>query len=154
MTTQGISTMTLDRLRQLAAAYGADPRHWPASERDAATALIAGSSVARGVLAEAGQLDALLGMAPAEVPDEAMARLTAATAFPPRRPIASSPTASANGWMGWLASAFWPRATVLGGMMALGIITGLAVEPVYSSTDAFAAVMSDLTGDLDEEWEL
>ena len=47
-----------------------------------------------------------------------------------------------------------PRATVLAGMMALGIITGLISEPGYSGSDAYASVLSDLTGDLDEELEL
>lgn len=154
MTTRGNSTMTLDRVRQLAAAYGADPRRWPDGERDAAKALIAGSPAARDLLAEAGQLDAVLALAPAEVPDAAMARLTAATTFPPRRSVAPSPMASATSLMAWLTSAVWPRATVLAGMMALGIITGLAIEPVYSGTDAYASVLSDFTGDLDEDLEL
>lgn len=154
MTMHGTPTMTLDRLQQLAAAYGADPRRWPESERDAAAALIAGSSAAREVLTQAGELDAVLAVVPADVPDAAMARLTSATAFPPLRQISSPTMASVDGWWGSLASAFWPRATVFAGMMALGIITGLAVEPVYSGTDAYASVMSDLTGDLDEELEL
>lgn len=154
MTTRGNSTMTLDRLRQLAAAYGADPRRWPDGERDAANALIAASSAARHILSEASQLDAVLAMAPAEVPDAAMARLTAATAFPPRRTMARSPMASPTGWIGRWASAFWPRATVLAGMMVLGIMTGLTIEPVYSGTDAYASVLSDFTGDLDEDLEL
>ena len=146
--------MSLGRLRQLAEAYGADPRRWPASEREAATAFLAASSAARDLLAAARQLDGVLALAPAEVPDAALARLTAATAFPPPRRAASPPMASASGWMGWLASAFWPRATVLAGMMALGIITGLAIEPVTAGSDAYASVLSDLTGDLDEELEL
>lgn len=152
--TQRMSTMTLDRLRQLAAAYGADPRRWPENERDGARVFIAGSSAARDVLAEAGQLDAILAMAPAEVPEAAVARLTAATAFPPPRRSPSPIMVSGNVWLGWLASAVWPRATVLAGMMALGIMTGLAIEPVYSGTDAYASVLSDFTGELDEELEL
>ena len=52
--------MTVERLRDLAAAYGADPRRWPEGERDAAVALMNRSVAARDVVAGAGVLDAML----------------------------------------------------------------------------------------------
>lgn len=133
--------MTLDRLRQILAAYGGDPDRWPDDERDAAEALIAASPVARDALAQERALDAGLALASAEVPDDAMARLTAAMAFPP--PRTAAPAGVAKGWFASLASAFWPRATVFASMAVLGIIVGLAVEPVYSPNDANASVVSD-----------
>lgn len=134
--------MTLDRLRQILAAYGGDPDRWPDDERDAAEALIAASPVARDALAQEQALDAGLSLASSAVPDDAMARLTAAMAFPPPRQTAA-PAGVASGWFASLASAFWPRATVFASMAALGIIVGLAVEPVYSPNDANASVASD-----------
>ena len=104
-------TMTLDRLRQILAAYGGDPDRWPDDERDAAEALIAASPAAREALAQEQTLDAGLALAASEVPDDAMARLTAAMAFPPPRQMAA-PANVAKGWFASLASAFWPRATV------------------------------------------
>jgi hypothetical protein len=52
--------MTLERLRNLLDAYGADPAHWPDDERATMQALIAASAPARAALAEAAALDALL----------------------------------------------------------------------------------------------
>ena len=77
--------MTLNRLRTIVEAYGADPRRWPEAERGPAEALVAESTAARDLVARAGRLDAALAEAAADVPDAALARLTAATAFPPPR---------------------------------------------------------------------
>ena len=142
--------MTLDRLRQILAAYGGDPDRWPDDERDAAEVLIADSPVARAALAQEQALDAGLALASGAVPDDAMARLTAAMAFPPPRQTAS-PVGVTRGWVANLASAFWPRATVFASMAALGIIVGLAIEPVDSPTDANASVVSDLNVDVAED---
>lgn len=143
--------MTLERLRDFADAYGADPRRWPEGERDAAVALMNRSVAARDIVAEAGALDAILDGSPAHVPDAALARLTAATAFPPLRPSSSPVWASVMDWRGFLAAALWPRATVFAGMIALGIVTGLALEPVAVGNDAYAMVVGDLFSDMDED---
>ena len=58
-------TMTLERLRELIAAYGSKPANWPLGERAAAEALLARSSEARAALAEAEPLDTLLDAVPA-----------------------------------------------------------------------------------------
>ena len=144
------SRMTLERLRQIITAYGADARRWPDDERDAAKAFVAGSPAARDAVARERALDKGLAMAVAEVPDAAMARLTAATAFPPPR-TALPAGRPADGWLSGLALAFWPRATVFAGMAALGIIAGLAMEPAYSSNDANATVVSDFYTDVAED---
>lgn len=144
-------TMTLDRLRQILAAYGGDPDRWPDDERDAAEALIAASPVAREALAQEQALDAGLALAASEVPDDAVARLTAAMAFPPPRQTAAPAAGLGSGWLTTMASAFWPRATVFASMAALGIIAGLAIEPVYSPNDANASVVSDFSVDVAED---
>lgn len=51
----------IDRLQELAAAYGAEPRRWPVAEREAALALLARSPEAREALARARATDTLLG---------------------------------------------------------------------------------------------
>jgi hypothetical protein len=53
-------TMTLDRLRLLIDAYGADPARWPEPERAGAATLLAASDEARALVAEAAALDRLL----------------------------------------------------------------------------------------------
>jgi hypothetical protein len=89
------------------------------------------------------------------VPDAAMARLTAATAFPPPRASVSravpAATGFGGGWLAGVTSAAWPRATVFASMAALGIMTGLVVEPVYSTNDANATVVSDFNADVVED---
>ncbi len=145
----GQSTMTLQRLRAMLAAYGAAPDRWPAAERAAADALIAGSASAARAVVEARALDLALDDSTAEVPADALARLTAATAFPPPRPavrragIRSVPPAPARGWATNLAAAFWPRAAMFASVAALGIVVGLASEPAYSISDSGVYAASD-----------
>lgn len=58
--------MTAERFIALVAAYGADVRRWPESERAAAQAFVAAQpEVARAALAEADAVDALLHASPA-----------------------------------------------------------------------------------------
>jgi len=55
--------MTIERLRQILDAFGADPARWPKAERDAALALLARSPQVRRFREEARQLDSLLNEA-------------------------------------------------------------------------------------------
>jgi hypothetical protein len=145
MSAQRMKEMSLERLERIISAYGADPAHWPEAERESAERLMAHSPVARDLLIRADQLDRALSRVAADVPDAAVARLAAATAFPP--PRISRPSLLDR--LAYLASAFWPRATVLAGMAALGIVAGLTTEPVYSGSDAGTVVVGDLTADMD-----
>ena len=52
--------MTIERLRQILDAFGADPARWPKAERDGALALLATSPEAQRLRDEARRLDALL----------------------------------------------------------------------------------------------
>ena len=154
MSPQAMPILTLERLRHLVAAYGADPLRWPESEREPAISFIGGSVAARDLVTHARELDSVLTVASADVPEAAMARLTAATAFPPLQQRSSLAKGSVGGWLSNLASAFWPRATVFASMMALGIVTGLAIEPVTSGSEVNATVIGDFNVDMGEELEL
>ncbi len=131
--------MNIERLTQILAAYGAAPQRWPESERAAAQALLArieafGSAPERAALQaaldEANGLDGALAGFAAPVPDDAMARLTAAVAFPP-------PRTQARGFalFDLLRVVFRPAAAVGATMAALGLFVGLSVDPAYSSGD-------------------
>ncbi len=65
--------MTLARLREILAAYGASPRRWPSDERMAAEALLAGSLKAREAVTEAARLDDVLDRDPAPSPSPELA---------------------------------------------------------------------------------
>ena len=69
-------------------------------------------------------------VSPAPLSDDAMARLTAAVAFPPPRSKASSITL-----FDLLRVVFKPAAAVGATMAALGLFVGLSVDPAYSSGD-------------------
>src|SRR5690606_29804832 len=111
--TPPLEPMNLARLKTILEAYGALPDCWPAEERAAAEMLVARSTEARAALAQARALDESLAVWQPDVPDAAMARLTAATAFPPprtaARPVVAGLTRSRGGIGGWLQAAFWPR---------------------------------------------
>ncbi len=65
--------VTLARLREILAAYGASPRRWPADERDGAETLLASSLKAREAVTEAARLDDVLDHDPAPVPSPELA---------------------------------------------------------------------------------
>jgi hypothetical protein len=88
-------SMTLERLRALIAAYGANPARWPLAERPAAEALLARSPEARAALADAEPLDTLLDAVPALSPSPA---LRAAV-------LADMPRMARSGRIGWWANA-------------------------------------------------
>src|SRR5207237_8400141 len=75
--------MMAARLHAILDAYGADPAHWPAAERDAALALLARSPEARRQHDAAARLDAALDASPVDVPAPALAaRVLRATPRP------------------------------------------------------------------------
>ena len=76
--------MDKKRLSAIFEAYGADPAHWPASERDAALALAASDSAFASELRAAAGLDRLLAKVPAGVAGNALRARILETAPPPR----------------------------------------------------------------------
>ncbi|PKQ07552.1 MAG: hypothetical protein CVT72_02765 [Alphaproteobacteria bacterium HGW-Alphaproteobacteria-11] len=159
--------ITIERLKEIVDAWGASPSRWPEAERRAAEALLAASSEARGLVAEAQSLDALLDAAPVEAPSAAlMARLMAARP----RPVASAPSvksAEPRGRWRALVDAVWPdgspavAAGTLAASIMLGVMVGSAAdfspltgaETVAATTtddQLIALAMADL--DWPEEW--
>ena len=107
--------MTRDRALEIIAAHGGDAARWPAAEAMALLALAASDGVVAAALADARQLDALLGdwaraVAPATIDLAAITRLP--VAVPAGRPVRR-----------WLA----------GGLMAAAMAAGIAfMAPVMS----------------------
>ncbi|WP_146190657.1 hypothetical protein [Marinicauda salina] len=133
--------MTEDRFAGIVAAYGADPRRWPADERAAAEAFAAAEpDVAGPVLDAAAALDVALDAA-ADAPDAGAhrrvgERIIAASAAPPPRRIAAAAAAALILGLsgGWLASA----------------TTGPDAEPAAAYAVAFGALEED-DGWIEEE---
>lgn len=121
--------MTLERLREIVEAYGASPARWPQGERSMAETLVSSSLEARALVAEAARFDALLDMAPAEVPSAALTeRLMAA------RPRAVAPLVPARpqagkGFLRGLVDTVWPygSAAVPAGTLAAALVMGVAL---------------------------
>ena len=116
--------MTIERLKALAEAYGADLRRWPASERPFAESLATADPAARAVLAEAATLDALLDASPRPAPSAAVAA----------RVLAAAPRArEARAHLGRI---FWSLGV---GWAAAGATTRLWAAPARTRWTAAAA---------------
>lgn len=132
--------MTQDRLEQLIAAYGAEPRRWPEGERAAAERLLSASAPARALLAQARALDEALDASP---------RLTASRAQIDRAvgsALASGlkpRTLRRWGWGGlaWLAGAGWAAAACAGVVAGVGLNDKLTAA-VRADTVLYQASLS------------
>lgn len=132
--------MKAERLHELADAYGADLRRWPASERAFAESLLAADPSLKAVLDEAATLDALLKAAPTPVPSAA---LTA-------RILAAAPKRKARSRLGravWYLGAGWAAAACAGVVAGVGLTTHLSAD---ARADA-VLYQSSLTGVDDTE---
>ena len=130
--------MKAERLHELADAYGADLRRWPASERAFAESLIAADPSLKAVLDQAAALDALLDAAPKPVPSSALiARILAAA------PRAKSRLGKAI----WYLGAGWAAAACAGVVAGVGLTTHLTAD---ARADA-VLYQSSLTGVDDTE---
>lgn len=127
-------TMTLERFRELADAYGGDVARWPEAERRAARAFATTHETAPAILAEAAALDAALANAPTHTPSPAL-RSAILDGFPARAPSRAPSRLGDLGALGrWLGIAGGGagvgglavmRAPALALMMTLSV--GLAV---------------------------
>lgn len=130
--------MKAERLHELADAYGADLRRWPASERAFAESLIAADPSLKAVLDQAAALDALLDAAPRPVPSAALtARILAAA------PRSNSRLRKAI----WYLGAGWAAAACAGVVAGVGLTTHLTAD---ARADA-VLYQSSLTGVDDTE---
>ena len=140
--------MELDRFRYLLEAYGADFRHWPAAERDAAEQLVATSAEAARDRLAAEQLDRLLIADEGPVSPASVARVLEGIASPPMQRIEAGRAVAATRF-GWS----WAPTTLLAGMAVLGFLAGiieLEIEmPAGRAADLITAVFnSDPAGAL------
>ncbi|NKB22361.1 MAG: hypothetical protein GKS01_17885 [Alphaproteobacteria bacterium] len=84
-----IEPMTLDRMRDLIEAYGAEPDRWPSSERERALLFLETSKEAQDILAESKVLDTALDALPE--PDMSQGiKSRVLDAFTPANPIAAN----------------------------------------------------------------
>jgi hypothetical protein len=114
--------MMIWRFRRLIAAYGADPARWPPGQRARAEALLARSTTARALLAEARALDSLL-MADAKPPaDEQLAAAIIARTIDMPQERAPMPARAIA--LDWSLSRLWPQAVGLAAAAALGFVIG------------------------------
>jgi len=114
--------MMIWRFRRLIAAYGADPARWPPGQRSRADALLARSTKARTLLAEARAFDSLL-MADAKPP--AGERLAAAIVARTIDAVQESPLTPARAIaLDWSLVRLWPQAVGLVAAAVLGFVVG------------------------------
>jgi len=121
--------MTMERLRTILSAYGAEPTRWPAAERMAAEALLARSAEARSALGEARALDTTLdrmALSPPSLDAVALAAAASATPQPRRQAVRSRPSLFGVR-LGWTSFAGLAVAGVAG--LVIGL-SGLA--PLHS----------------------
>lgn len=111
--------MTPDRVKDIVAAYGADPSRWPAEERDAARSLIGRTPVLRDEVARMAALDRALHRWPSPAPTlDAVTLAARITATPQRRPEIRS-----IGRFRWPLLA-WPNAAGLAAAALAGFLVG------------------------------
>jgi hypothetical protein len=130
--------MTLQRLEEILAAYGADRRRWPEAEREMASALLARWPGLRRRVDAARALDSLLDCSMIDISEGSFAVVEAGIEreFVTLKEMGAAPGPANGGWgaMLWDAiAATWPRAAALASVALLGIVIGLASEPLYSS---------------------
>jgi hypothetical protein len=114
--------MMIWRFRRLIAAYGADPARWPPGQRSRADALLARSTKARTLLAEARAFDSLL-MADAKPP--AGERLAAVIVARTIDAVQESPLTPARAIaLDWSLVRLWPQAVGLAAAAVLGFVVG------------------------------
>lgn len=133
--------MTLTRLRDIVEAYGAAAHRWPASERDAALALIEASDEARALLDDALQLDLMLDAAPAAEPasDMLVSRIMAARPRAVAGIVAQPAATRSSGFWRGLVQDLWPYGTAavpagaLAASIMLGVTFGLTAPATVSA---------------------
>jgi len=133
--------MTIERLTQLAQAYGADLRRWPDDARVDARALAAADPAARRILDEAAALDAVLdASARAEARPALRDRVLASAIEAGLRPRARR--AFGLDRIAWTLGAGWAAAA------CAGIVAGVGLTSHVTADDRADAILyqSTLTG--------
>lgn len=116
--------VSLERFRELAAAYGSDIDTWPDAERASARALLASSPALRDVLEAEADLDAQFAAAPEPRLDAELARRLLAVPERQARPRAL-----------WPFRRVWVPATAWAAAAAFGVLFGV-LSPEPAGNDA------------------
>lgn len=141
--------MRPERFRTLVDAYGADPARWPARERAAAEALLAGDEQAHAVLDEAAALDRILAGAPPVTAStglrDVIRRMT--QDMPQHKPLSLGEILAS-----WLPGRrLWPNLAGLAVALVLGVTLGasdIGVSGASAQTvDDLGALMEPLSLD-------
>jgi len=101
--------LSIERLKALVSAYGAEPERFPADERAAALLLLSSSAEARALLERERELDVVL--ASADAPELSPTLLRRLNEVPVRFPPATSRT---SGWARALTAFGWAAAAAFG----------------------------------------
>lgn len=120
--------ITIERLKDLLAAYGARPGLWPAEEHAAAQALIDTSDEARALYDEEQALDALLQKVAEPEVSAALQSRVRSMAIPPAPAPSASLLARMFCWLRPQSQMAWQGAVVAAGI--LGIVTGVGLSAV------------------------
>jgi hypothetical protein len=146
--------LTITRFQVLAESYGADLQRWPRESRAEAERLLAVSSEARRVLAEARILDAAIMQASAQdqlSPAEqsaALERLKSAVANRLATSNARRMGVSFFGWMsGWFHEVATPRRFGLASGVCATVIAGLVIGSLYTGAPITTSVLTFLQPD-------
>lgn len=142
--------MTLGRFQEILDAYGADPRRWPAAERNDAEALLARSAEARRAQDEARRLDRMLDMLPMPDAPKLDAALLAARAM-----AASQNVASAGPVDMLLGAAGLRRPAAAGFALAAafaGFIVGWGMTIEDFADDEFAGLLPAPVMEVETSW--
>lgn len=127
-------TMTIDRFRSLAEAYGGSVARWPAGEREAAAALMAAEPhAARTILEKADALDSVLdSWRPVAASHDVLERI-----------VASAPVRQVRRRFSWLRGA--GAGVGLAAACAAGLAVGVAftASATSESMDTITASISD-----------
>lgn len=137
--------MTLERFKDLVAAYGADPARWPERERVAALDLLERIPEARRLMEEASAIDRLLDLSPTTaVTPELQARILAQL---------HARTGVRSGIAGFLAALLpgrpaWVPAAALMASLALGLGVGTFAPSIagLDGDSAHDAALLAMTG--------
>lgn len=124
-----MTDITRDRVRDLLAAYGADPGRWPAAERDAAERLLSEDPTLAAEVADARAFDQLLDALPDPVPSPALRVVLKDI------PDRSRPGLAASlAWL-WPFGTPWRPAAGLVAAAVLGVVIGFAT-PEATTADS------------------
>ena len=130
--------MGMDRLRELLEAYGAEPGRWPAKDRAAALALLAGNEEARRLQKQAAAIDGLLDRAtpigPPIIDAELLVASVTATPQKTAEVVTLRPAARrSSGGSFWLKVASLAAAAMIGFLVGVSQLTGISDTPTSSS---------------------